>query len=80
MKVTVKGMMCPHCEASVKKALEAIDGIESAVANHEEDLVTITNSSDVEEAAIKAAVEGIGYEYGGVTERYTMEHMYNTNS
>ncbi len=66
MKVTVKGMMCAHCEASVKKALEAIDGIESAAANHEEDLVTITNTKDVDEAAIKAAVEGAGYEYGGV--------------
>ncbi len=67
MKVTVNGMMCAHCEAHVKKALEAIDGIETAVASHEENLVTITNTKDVEEALIKAAVEEAGYEYGGIT-------------
>ena len=66
MKITVKGMMCEHCEAHVKKALEAIDGIESAVASHEQNLVTITNSKDVDETAIKAAVEEAGYEYVGI--------------
>jgi Cu2+-exporting ATPase len=66
MKIKVNGMMCGHCEAHVKKALEAIDGIDSAVASHEENLVTITNSKDVDEAAIKAAVEEAGYEYAGV--------------
>lgn len=66
MKITVKGMMCAHCEAHVKKALEAVDGIESAVASHEENLVTITTTKDVDEAAIKAAVVDAGYEYEGV--------------
>ena len=66
MKITVNGMMCEHCEAHVKKSLEAIDGIESAVASHEQNLVTITNSKDVDEAAIKAAVEEAGYEYAGI--------------
>jgi Cu2+-exporting ATPase len=68
MKISVKGMMCGHCEAHVKKALEAIEGIDSAVASHEENLVTITNSKAVDEAAIKAAVEEAGYEYAGVVE------------
>ena len=66
MKIKVNGMMCAHCEAHVKKALEAIDGIDSAVASHEENLVTITNSKEVDEAAIKAAVTEAGYEYAGV--------------
>ena len=66
MKIKVNGMMCGHCEAHVKKALEAIDGIETAVASHEENLVTITNSKDVDEAVIKAAVEEAGYEYVGL--------------
>ena len=66
MKIKVNGMMCAHCEAHVKKALEAIDGIESAVASHEENLVTITKSGDVDEASIKAAVEEAGYEYAGM--------------
>lgn len=68
MKITVKGMMCAHCEAHVKKALEAIDGIESAVASHSDNLVTITCTKDVEESLIKAAVEDAGYEYVGITE------------
>lgn len=66
MKIKVNGMMCGHCEMHVKKALEAIDGIENAVASHEENLVTITNSKDIDETLIKAAVEEAGYEYGGM--------------
>ena len=66
MKIKVNGMMCAHCEAHVKKALEAIDGIESATASHEENLVTITNSKDVDEALIKDAVTEAGYEYAGI--------------
>ena len=66
MKIKVNGMMCGHCEMHVKKALEAIEGIESVVASHEENLVTITNSKDIDEAVIKAAVEEAGYEYAGV--------------
>jgi Cu2+-exporting ATPase len=66
MKIKVNGMMCAHCEAHVKKALEAIDGIESAVASHEENLVTITSSKDVDESLIKAAVTEAGYEYAGI--------------
>ena len=65
MKIKVNGMMCGHCEMHVKKALEAIEGIESVVASHEENLVTITNSKDIDEATIKAAVEEAGYEYAG---------------
>ena len=65
MKIKVNGMMCAHCEAHVKKALEAIDGIQEAVASHEENLVTITSSKDIDEASVKAAVEGAGYEYAG---------------
>ncbi len=66
MKITVNGMMCAHCEAHVQKALEAIDGIESAVADHEKNLVTITGTKEVDEASIKAAVTEAGYEYVGV--------------
>ncbi|MCR5673643.1 MAG: heavy metal translocating P-type ATPase [Lachnospiraceae bacterium] len=66
MKIKVNGMMCGHCEMHVKKALEAIDGIDSADASHEENLVTITSSKDVDEAAIRAAVEEAGYEYAGL--------------
>ncbi|MBO7124061.1 MAG: heavy metal translocating P-type ATPase [Treponema sp.] len=65
MKISVKGMMCGHCEGHVKKALEAIDGIVSAKPSHESGTVEIETSKDVDEALVKAAVEEAGYEYCG---------------
>ena len=66
MEITVKGMMCPHCEAHVKEALEKVNGVEKAQADHEKNLVTITTSADVNEEDLKAAVVGAGYEYEGI--------------
>lgn len=66
MEITVKGMMCAHCEAHVKDALEKIPGVDEATANHEANLVTLKTSADVAEADLKAAVEGAGYEYVGI--------------
>lgn len=68
MKINVKGMMCSHCEGHVKKALEALDGIECAVPSHEENLVVLTTSKPVDEDAIKAAIIDAGYEYCGILE------------
>lgn len=67
MKITVKGMMCAHCEAHVKKALESIEGIEEAVASHDNNLVTLTTSKSIDESLIKAAIEEAGYEYCGIS-------------
>ena len=66
MKISVKGMMCGHCEKHVKEALEAIDGITSATASHEKAEVAIETSKEVDESVIKAAVEKAGYKYAGV--------------
>ncbi len=66
MKISVKGMMCGHCEKHVKEALEAIDGITSATASHEKAEVAIETSKEVDESVIKAAVEKAGYEYAGI--------------
>ena len=63
MEIIVNGMMCAHCEAHVKKALEKIEGIEEAVANHEENKVTIKTTANVDEQLIKDAIEDAGYEY-----------------
>ena len=65
MKINVNGMMCGHCEAHVKKALEAIEGIETAAPSHTDNCVILTTSKDVDEALIKAAIEDAGYEYAG---------------
>ena len=63
--IKVNGMMCEHCEMHVKKALEAIDGIDSAVANHSKGEVKLTLSKTVADDAMKTAVEGAGYEFIG---------------
>ena len=63
MEIIVNGMMCAYCEAHVKKALEKIEGIEEAVANHEENKVTIKTTANVDEQLIKDAIEDAGYEY-----------------
>ena len=59
--IKVEGMMCPHCEAHVKKALEAIPGVTAAVASHVAGTATVTLSEDVDVAVLKAAVEAEGY-------------------
>lgn len=57
----IEGMMCPHCEATVKKTLEAIDGVESVVASHTAKNAVITLSKDVADDVLKQAVEAQGY-------------------
>ena len=66
MEITVKGMMCGHCEAHVKEALEKIEGVTSVTADHEKDLVTISAAGAIDEAVLKSAVEGAGYEFVGI--------------
>ena len=66
MEITVKGMMCMHCEKAVKEALEAIDGITEAIADHDADSVKITMSKEVSEDVIKDVIVGKGYEYVGI--------------
>lgn len=62
----VEGMMCEHCEARVKKALEAIDGVESAVADHEANTAVVTLSKDVDDAVLTKAVTDQDYEVVGI--------------
>lgn len=66
MKITVNGMMCAHCEAHTKEALMKLDGITSVTADHSTNTVVIEMSKNIPESEIKAAVEGAGYEYGGI--------------
>lgn len=59
--IKIDGMMCPHCEATVKKALEAIDGVTSATASHTEKQATVELSKDVDTATLEQAVVDAGY-------------------
>ena len=62
----VEGMMCPHCEARVKKALEAVPGVESAVADHNLGTAVVTLNAPVADEVLIAAVEAQDYKVLGV--------------
>ena len=57
----IEGMMCGHCEAMVKRALEAIDGVESAVPSHTAGTAIVTLSAPVEADVLRKAVEDEDY-------------------
>lgn len=57
----IEGMMCGHCEAAVKKALEALPGVEAAVVSHEKGTAVVTLRSEVPEESLKKAVEARDY-------------------
>ena len=59
--IKVDGMMCPHCEARVKKACEAVDGVVSAVASHTDGTVTLEMTRNAEEEC-KKAITDAGYD------------------
>ena len=63
----IRGMMCGHCEAAVRKALEAIPGVASAAADHEKSIAVVDLAVPVDEVAFKKAIEDEGYEYLGIT-------------
>ena len=57
----IEGMMCEHCEATVKKVLEKIDGVASADVSHKERTAVVTLSADVADEKLKEAVEDRDY-------------------
>lgn len=63
MKKTLKieGMMCPHCEATVRKALEELSQVESAEVSHEKGLAVVTLSADISDDLLRKTVEDKGY-------------------
>lgn len=64
--IRIEGMMCPHCEAHVKRALEALAGVENVVPSHVEKKATLTLTSPVDDATLKATVEAQGYKVLGI--------------
>lgn len=59
--IKIEGMMCPHCEATVKKTLEELDGVIQAEASHEKGTAVVTLEKDVPVETLKKAVEDKGY-------------------
>lgn len=64
--ITIKGMMCEHCEMHVKTALEAIDGVLQANADHNAGNAVITLEKDIPDNVLIQAVKGQGYEVTGI--------------
>ncbi len=62
----IEGMMCGHCEASVKKALEALDGVASATVSHEQGTAVVEIIQDVDDAVLTKAVEDKDYKVVGI--------------
>jgi Cu2+-exporting ATPase len=64
--IRVEGMMCTHCEATVKKALEALPEVKEAKVSHESGTAELTLEAPVSEDALKEAVEAKDYKFVGV--------------
>ena len=62
----IEGMMCPHCEARVKKALEALDGVASAEVSHVAGTAVVTLSAALADDVLKNAVEAQDYQVLGI--------------
>ena len=74
--LTVEGMMCAHCEARVKAALEGVDGVLSAAADHEAGIATAEVAGAVDTDALRAVVEAQDYKVLDVrTEETTKEKL-----
>lgn len=64
--LTIEGMMCGHCSATVKKALEAVEGVETAEVSHETGTAVVSLSGDVADDVLKKAVEDKEYKVTSV--------------
>ena len=59
--MNIEGMMCTHCEARVKKALEALDGVAQAQVSHTDGTAVVTLTGEVSDQTLKQAVEAQDY-------------------
>ena len=64
--ITIEGMMCGHCEASVKKALEALDGVISADVSHDKGTAVVALEKDVADDILTKAVEDKDFKVTGI--------------
>ena len=64
--IRIEGMMCSHCEATVKKALEALEGVGEAAVSHEAGTAVVTLTGEVADDTLKAAVEAKDYAVTGI--------------
>lgn len=63
----IEGMMCGHCEASVKKALEALPEVDSADVSHEKGVAVVKLNSGIADTELKSVVEALDYKVGKIS-------------
>ncbi len=68
-QIKIEGMMCPHCEATVSKALEAVDGVVSAQASHEQGVAFVQTSRLIDPQLLREAVEHEDYSVLEINEK-----------
>ena len=68
MKKTIKiqGMMCPHCEATVKKALEALAQVETAEVSHANGTAVVTLKADISDDILRQTIEAKDFTVTGI--------------
>jgi len=59
--IEIEGMMCPHCEARVKSAIESVDGVAFAEVSHKDGMARVTLSGGGDTGAVSSAIEAAGY-------------------
>ena len=64
--IFVEGMMCEHCEARVKKVLEKIDGVASAVVSHKDGTAVVTLDHEIADDVLKLTIEEQDYKVTGI--------------
>ena len=64
--ISIEGMMCTHCEAAVRKALESLPGVAAAQASHEKGTAVVTLTAPVDDSVLKKAVEDKDYKVTGI--------------
>ena len=64
--IKIEGMMCGHCEATVKKALEALPQVDEAQVSHEKGTAVVTLNGEVSDDVLKKAVEDQDYKVTGI--------------
>ena len=62
----IEGMMCGHCEATVKKALEAIEGVEAAVVSHEKGTAVVTLTKEIDADVFRKIIEDKDFTFIGI--------------
>ncbi len=62
----IEGMMCGHCEATVKKALEAVDGVESAEVSHEKGTAVVALAKEIDAEVFKKIIEDKDFRFIGM--------------